>query len=90
VESYRVFIKKSAVRELEAVAEKKTRQRLVARIRALATKPRPVGCEKLSGRHERYRVRQGSYRIIYSVGDSDQRVEVVKIGHRRDIYRRGD
>jgi len=87
VESYRVFIKKSAVRELEAVADKKTRQRLVARIRALAAQPRPAGCEKLSGRHERYRVRQGPYRVVYSVSDAEQLVVVVKVGHRRDVYR---
>ena len=87
MERYRVLIKKFAVKELEAVADKKARQRLVARIRALATEPRPVGCEKLSGHHDRYRIRQGTYRVVYSVSDPDRLIEVVKIGHRGDIYR---
>ena len=69
------------------MADKKARQRLVARIRALATEPRPVGCEKLSGHHDRYRVRQGTYRVVYAVSDKNRLVEVVKIGHRRDIYK---
>lgn len=56
------------------------------RIRSLADDPRPAGCEKLSGQ-ERYRVRQGAYRIIYEIEDARLLVLVVKIGHRRDIYR---
>jgi mRNA interferase RelE/StbE len=87
VERYSLLIKKSAVKDLEAVADKKTRQRIVARIRALAAEPRPIGCEKLSSRDDRYRVRQGSYRVVYSVSDTDRSVVVFKIGHRRDIYR---
>lgn len=87
MERYSLLIKKSTVKDLEAVADKKTRQRIVARIRALAAEPRPVGCEKLSGRDDRYRVRQGSYRVVYSVSDTDRSVVVFKIGHRRDIYR---
>jgi mRNA interferase RelE/StbE len=52
----------------------------------LADDPRPRGCEKLSG-HERYRLRQGAYRIVYEVDDQVLVVLVVKIGHRRDVYR---
>ena len=48
--------------------------------------PRPAGCEKLSGL-ERYRIRQGDYRILFHVEDSASKVLVVKIGHRRDVYR---
>lgn len=83
---YKILIKPSAVRELEAVPQKKQRQRIVARIRALADDPRPPGCEKLSGQ-DRYRVRQGAYRIIYSVEDSDLIVYVVKVGQRGSVYR---
>jgi mRNA interferase RelE/StbE len=85
VERYRLLIKKTAVRELEAIGDKKTRPRLVARIRALATEPRPAGCEKLSSHYDRYRVRQGAHRVVYSVSDAERLVEVVKVGHRRDI-----
>lgn len=78
---YRVFIKPSAVRELEAIPQKRLRQHIVARIGALADDPRPSGCRKLSGQ-ERYRLRQGSYRIVYAIEDDQLVVYVVKVGHR--------
>ena len=84
---YRLSIKRSAARELEAVAQKTDRQRLVARIEALAEDPRPPGCEKLAGRSDRYRVRQGDYRVVYSVDDAARIVQIVKVGHRREVYR---
>ncbi|MNC94340.1 Plasmid stabilization system protein [compost metagenome] len=83
--SYSVHIKRSAARELEAVPLK-DRKRIVRRIRDLATEPRPVGCEKLSG-EEKYRLRQGDYRILYEIVDNDLIVTVIKIGNRRDVYR---
>ena len=83
--NYRLQIKPSAVKELEAT-QLKDRKRLVARIRRLAKEPRPDGCEKLSGQ-DKYRVRQGHYRVLYSVDDSEPSVTIVKIGHRRDVYR---
>lgn len=85
MEEYGVLAKKSAVRELDAVTGTKNRQRPVARIRALATEPRPAGCEKLSGHHDRHGVRQGAYRVVKSVSDADRLVDVVKIGHRRVV-----
>jgi len=83
---YRVFIKPSAVREIEAVAEKKLRRLIVARIESLSEDPRPPGCEKLTGR-EQYRVRQGVYRIVYGIEDDRLVVYVVKVGHRSSVYR---
>jgi mRNA interferase RelE/StbE len=85
VASYKLFIKPSAVKELEALP-KRDRRRVAARIQDLADDPRPAGSEKLSG-HELYRVRQGNYRVLYSIQDGDSSVIVVKIGHRRDVYR---
>jgi mRNA interferase RelE/StbE len=61
-------------------------QRILARIEALRDDPRPPGTEKLSAQ-ERYRVRQGVYRILYTIDDAVLIVEVVKVGHRRDVYR---
>ena len=84
---YRLSIKRSAVKELEAIAQKADLQRLVARIEALASDPRPPGCEKLAGHSDRYRVRQGNYRVVYSVDDAQRVVLVVKVGHRREVYR---
>ena len=83
---FRVLNKPSAVKEIEAVRRKKDRQRIVRRIEGLAEDPRPSGCQKLSGQ-DRYRVRQGEYRIVYSVEDEDLIVYVVKVGHRKDVYR---
>lgn len=83
---FEVRIKRSAVKEIEAVSHKKDRRRIVERIRLLAENPPPPGCRKLSGRN-RYRVRQGPYRIIYAVEDAMLTVYVVKVGHRGDVYR---
>ena len=83
--SYSLEIKRSAAKELAQVPPK-DRGRIIARIQALAEDPRPVGAEKLSGQ-ERYRVRQGDYRILYEIEDQILRIMVVKIGHRRDVYR---
>ena len=85
--SYRVLIKPSAAREIEAVDQKKDRQRIVARILALAKDPRPAGCEKLAGQSARYRVRVGRYRVVYSIADDQLRVLVVRVADRKDVYR---
>lgn len=83
---YRILIKPSAVKEIEAISPKKDRQRLVDRISKLADNPRPPRCEKPSGQ-DRYRIRQGRYRIVYSIEDQDLIIYVVKVGHRKDVYR---
>ena len=84
---YRLLIKPSAGKEIEGLGHKKDRQRIVQRIAALASDPRPAGCEKLAGGEGRYRVRQGEFRIVYAVDDVSHTVEVVKVGHRREVYR---
>lgn len=83
--SYRIEIKRTAAKELAQVPPK-DRGRIVSRVQALADDPRPAGAEKLSGQ-ERYRVRQGDHRILYEIEDDILRVVVVKIGHRRNVYR---
>lgn len=82
----RLLIKPSAVKEIEAIPSKKDRQRLVERLLKLADNPRPPGSEKLSGQ-DKYRVRQGRYRILYAIEDDNLLVYVVKVGHRKDVYR---
>jgi mRNA interferase RelE/StbE len=81
----RLQIKPSAAKEIEALL-KKDRSRVVARIQELATNPSPPACEKLSG-HELYRVRQGNDHVLYVIHDADLLVVVIKIGHRREVYR---
>ena len=83
--SYRLRIKPSAAKELEALPAK-DRKRLVTRVQGLASDPRPPGAEKLSGA-EKYRVRQGDYRVLYSIDDAKKVLVIVKFGHRRDVYR---
>ena len=82
---YNLLIKPSAAKEIDSIPSKKDRQRIVDRILKLADNPRPPGCEKLSGQ-DKYRVRQGRYRIIYAIEDDDLLVYVVKVGHRKDVY----
>jgi mRNA interferase RelE/StbE len=86
VAKYKLRIKKSAAKELEAISRKADRRRIVSRIEALAENPRPDGCKKLSG-SERYRIRQGSYRIVYAIEDKQLVVYVVKIADRKSVYR---
>ena len=82
---YKLRIKKSAAKELEAISRKSDRKRIVSRIQALADDPRPDGCKRLSG-SERYRIRQGPYRVVYSIEDEQLVVYVVKIGDRKSVY----
>ena len=82
---YRITIKKSAAKELEDIPRKNL-TKIVKRIRSLGRNPRPPGSQKLSGQN-RLRIRQGDYRIVYSVEDKDCVVGIIKIGHRREIYR---
>lgn len=83
---YKLRIKKSAVKELEGIPRKADRRRIIARIETLAEDPRPPGCKKLSG-SERYRIRQGPYRILYAIEDDELIVYVVKIADRKNVYR---
>ena len=83
--SYRLVIRRSAGKEIEALPPK-DRRRVVTKIQGLAANPRPAGCEKLSG-EEKYRLRQGDYRILYEIADRELIVTVVKVGNRRDVYR---
>ena len=86
MEKYEVSIKRSAVKEIEAIPQKKERQRIIRRIGDLAIEPRPPGSKKLSGQNK-YRIRQGNYRIIYGIEDKELIVVVVKVGQRKDVYR---
>ena len=83
---YSVLVRKSAADELARIPKKDLR-RIVDRIRSLEEEPRPQGGEKLSAQ-ERYRIRQGDYRIVYSIDAAARTVEIFKIGHRSEIYRR--
>jgi mRNA interferase RelE/StbE len=83
---YKLAFKASVAKDLRPIPNVDV-ARILQRIEDLQNEPRPPACEKLSGR-ERYRIRQGIYRIIYEVVDELLIVTVVKVGHRRDVYRR--
>ncbi len=85
MEKYKLVFKRSVSKDLRALP-KRDIGRILKCIRSLAEEPRPRGCEKLSGQ-DRYRVRQGVYRIIYEIQDEVLIVVVVKVGHRREVYR---
>jgi len=82
---YEVYFKKSVEKDFRDIPRKNLKK-ILQRIESLATEPRPSGCEKLTGQ-ERYRLRQGRYRIVYSIQDEKLTVWIVKVGHRKDIYR---
>lgn len=82
---YELAFKKSVARDLRPIPRKDV-VRILRRIEALREDPRPAGCEKLSGQ-ERYRIRHGVYRILYEIFDTQLVVTVVKVGHRKNIYR---
>lgn len=83
--NYRLTFKKSVTKDFRLIPKDDVR-RILKRIEALADDPRPMGCEKLSGQ-ERFRVRQGVYRIVYEILDEELVIVVVKVGHRREVYR---
>ena len=85
MESYNIIFKKSVSKDLKNIPKKDVR-RILEAIKTLAKNPRPPQSKKLSGQ-EKYRLRQGNYRILYSIEDDELIIQVVKIGNRRDIYR---
>jgi mRNA interferase RelE/StbE len=87
VAAYRLQIKASAGRELERLGSKSDRRRIVERIQALANDPRPHGCEKLAGYDDRFRIRQGNYRVVYLVDDQRREITIFKVANRKDVHR---
>jgi mRNA interferase RelE/StbE len=85
VAAYSILIKRSAAKELEVVP-KKDREKLVAKIQALAVDPRPPGAEKLAG-DDKYRIRHGVYRVLYEVDDDTVVVMIARVAHRREGHR---
>ena len=83
--AYKVSFKKSVWKDFDDIPKRDLR-RILNRIKGLAEDPRPSGCEKLTG-GERYRLRQGRYGIVYSIQDDKLTVWIVKVSHRKDVYR---
>jgi len=86
---YKVVLKASAAKDVQQLNRRVDRERVAKRIQALVLNPRPFGSEKLEGFEATYRVRQGDYRIVYDIDDAELTVYVLKVRHRKDVYRRG-
>ena len=84
--SYELRWKRSALKELQKLP-KTTVSKLVALAESLVDDPRPTGCKKLAGTDHTYRVRTGDYRLVYQVHNGQLIIEVVKVGHRKEVYR---
>ncbi len=84
--AYVVEIDTKAAREIRQLPRHE-QERIITRALALADHPRPAGCVKLSGVSDYWRIRSGNYRIIYQILDARLVIIVVKVGHRRDVYR---
>ena len=87
--SYSVIFTKEALKEIASVDHRADRTRIMEKIHKLAGNPRPHGSKKLEGPSERYRLRQGDYRILYEIRDEVLIVTVVHVGNRKEVYRRG-
>jgi len=83
--SFKIIFKQSVAKDLRRIPKKEV-SKILSRIEALAVEPRPPGAEKLSGQ-EKYRIRQGVYRVLYEIIDKELVVVIVRVGHRRDVYR---
>jgi mRNA interferase RelE/StbE len=87
VAEFRLLLKAAAAKEIEAVGTKADRQRIVQRIQMLAADPRLPGSDQLAGYDDRYRVRQGQYRIVYLIDDKRHEVTIFRVAHRKEMYR---
>ena len=83
---YRVEVSRPAARQIEAL-DRATQARIIRRLEALEVDPRPPAAKKLKGEHGTWRVRVGDYRIVYTIEDNRLLILVVKVGHRREVYR---
>jgi mRNA interferase RelE/StbE len=82
---YEILFKESVWKELKKIP-KGDLKKILSRIKGLGTDPRPSGSEKLTA-HELYRIRQGNYRIVYSIQDKALTIWIIKVGHRKEVYR---
>ena len=85
--AYQVELTPAAQRQLKSF-DKQIQRQLIARVTKLADNPRPNGVEKMEGEEDLYRIRSGNYRIIYTINDKQLLVLIVRIGDRKEVYRR--
>ena len=84
--SYKIEVSATAEKQLRKLG-KENRQRIIEAISSLAKTPRPKGCRKLKGFEDVYRIRVGTYRLIYNIDDKQILIIIIKVGHRKHVYR---
>lgn len=84
---YKIKVAKSVEKDLQDIP-KSDLKKIIQKISSLESDPKPVGVQKLSGIDEKYRIRSGNYRIIYEINEKEKIVDVAKVGHRKDVYRK--
>lgn len=82
---YEILFKESVWKDLKKIPKRELKK-ILSRVEKLGNDPRPMECEKLTA-EELYRIRQGNYRIVYSIQDNELTVWFIKVGHRKDVYR---
>jgi mRNA interferase RelE/StbE len=87
MDSYRIAWKHSAIKELKYLP-KEALVRIVQAVENLAENPFPAGVKKLVGSEHTYRIREGSYRVIFTVTPSSLVIEIIRVGHRKNVYSR--
>ncbi|MDT5120799.1 MAG: mRNA interferase RelE/StbE [Acidobacteriota bacterium] len=87
MELYKIEWKRSAAQELEKLP-KETIAGVLKAIEQLTVNPYPPGARKLVGSQHSYRLREGSYRIIYTISSLSLMIEIIRVGHRKDVYKR--
>ncbi|MCL5031563.1 MAG: type II toxin-antitoxin system RelE/ParE family toxin [Bacteroidetes bacterium] len=84
---YKILWKKSAAKELKNI-DKQIIPKIISTVESLSKNPFPLGVKKLSGAEFNYRIRVGDYRIIYSFYKKELTIEIIRVGHRRDVYKK--
>ena len=83
---YEVYLERAAERDLKRLAAESF-HRIIPFIKTLGENPRPTGCRKLAGSRSDWRIRVGDYRVIYEIDDEEKAVRVMRVRHRREVYR---
>ena len=84
---YEVHLERAAENDLKRLTTS-TFHRIIPQIRALAENPRPLGCRKLTGSKNDWRIRIGDYRVLYEIDEKAKAVRIMRVRHRREVYRR--
>ncbi|MCD6237862.1 MAG: type II toxin-antitoxin system RelE/ParE family toxin [Thermotogae bacterium] len=83
---YEIYLERAAERDLKRISAKQF-QHIISKIKVLAANPRPTGCRKITGSKSDWRIRIGNYRVIYEIDDKEKIVRILRIRHRREVYR---